>query len=116
MYNKTMLHTFVLILHVLGAGILFSVSIFSLMVTTKGPVTKERLITLSGFQRLAPIAALWQLFTGIFLYIYDAKTLNRDPIFWVKISLFVLSGFFAGNIIKKKKLALLKQKTNTVKI
>ena len=111
-----MLHTIILILHVLGASILFSTGVFSLLITTKGPVTKERLKTMAIFSRLAPMASLWQLATGIILYLYASSALNLDPIFWLKIALFVTSGFLAGNIIKKKKIALLKQKGEKVKV
>jgi hypothetical protein len=67
-------------------------------------------------ERLAPIAALWQLITGIALYCYDPQTLNKDPLFWIKIMLYLLSGFFAGKIIKGKRLKLLKQKSSTIKV
>jgi uncharacterized membrane protein len=109
-----MVYTVVLILHVLGAGILFSTGVFSLVLTTKKKVTKERLLTMDVFEKSAPVAALTQLVTGLILYARDADVFNIDPVFWLKISLFIVNGFLAVRIIKKKRIALLKQKGNSI--
>jgi uncharacterized membrane protein len=111
-----MLQTIVLIFHVLGAGVLFSTGIFSLLVTTRKPVSKERLRTMELFEKCAPIAAMLQLVTGLILYVQNAEAFNINPIFWVKISLYILSGFLAVRIVKRKRTALLQQAGKTVKV
>ncbi len=111
-----MLQTIVLIFHVLGAGVLFSTGIFSLLITTQKPVSKERLKTMELFETCAPIAAILQLITGLVLYMHDAEALNINPVFWVKVILYFLSGFLAVRIIKRKRAALLKQAGKTVTV
>lgn len=93
---------FILLLHILGAGVLIGVVFFSLALTIRQPLTPEKLKMLAFIGSFGKWAAGWQLLTGLGLLYYNWSDVKSLTILWVKLGLFVLVGLISTQVIKTK--------------
>lgn len=105
---------FVLILHILGAGVLVGVVFFSLVLVLK-PSPDTTLLKL--IRPFGLYAAIWQLVTGVILAVPEWGKFGHSKIFWLKIGLFVVDGIIAERLINQKlRLAETGQTTPNLKL
>lgn len=96
------MHLLFLILHVVGAAVLFAVVIGGIILAFSGPITKEKIAVFKPLRYVGPIAAGWVLLTGLYLYFSEASEFQSNKLFWVKIGLFVLDGIVAVFLVDRK--------------
>jgi len=96
------MHLFVLILHVLGAAVLFGVVIIGLILIFSGTISKDKLAIFKSIRYLGPISAGWLLLTGLYLYFSEPENFRDSKLFWAKISLFVIDGLIATFLVERK--------------
>ena len=96
------MHTLFLILHIIGAGVIIGVVVFSILLNIKEGVSQERLKIFQMVRLVGTIAAGWLLATGLVLYFQEAEELKGNILFWIKMGLFVLDGIIAVLIIDQK--------------
>lgn len=96
------METFLLTLHIIGAGIFVGIVVFSLLLTFWKPFNKERLRVVLLIRSVGIYAAILMLVSGILLYFQDSEEFSRSPLFWIKIGLFMLDGFIAIFYIDRK--------------
>lgn len=96
------MYNLMLTLHILGAGVLIGITVFSVMLTIKKPIVFESIKMMHLMHKLGPIAAGALLLTGIYLVSQNPEGLKGNPIFLAKIGLFVLDGLIAGVVINRK--------------
>ncbi len=97
-----MLHTIVLALHVIGAGLMFGVVFFAFLLVLEKNLDSVKLSVLKKIYVFGTAAAIWQLVTGIALYFQGDGEFVDSKIFWLKIGLFLLDGVIAVGIIDRK--------------
>lgn len=102
-----MLHVVVMILHVLGAAVVFGVVFFSILAVVKPSAVAQQLDRLRFVSHVGISASAWQLVTGVILYFQDADKLKGSAVFWAKLALYVIEGTFASLVLGRqfKKLA-----------
>lgn len=96
------MHLLFLILHIIGAGVIIGVVVFSILLNIKEGVSVERLKIFQMVRLTGTIAAGWLLATGLVLYFQEAEELKSNILFWAKMGLFVLDGIIAVLIIDRK--------------
>src|SRR3990172_11063797 len=96
------MHALFLILHIVGAGVIIGVVVFSVLLNIKEGVSQERLKIFQMVRLTGTIAAGWLLATGLVLYFQEADELKGNILFWIKIGLFVLDGLIAVLLIDRK--------------
>ena len=96
------MHTLFLILHIIGAGVIIGVVVFSILLNINERVSEERLKIFQMVRLTGTIAAGWLLATGLVLYFQEAEELKSNILFWIKMGLFVLDGIIAVLIIDRK--------------
>ncbi|HLC38728.1 MAG TPA: hypothetical protein VJJ80_01185 [Patescibacteria group bacterium] len=96
------MHALFLILHIVGAGVIIGVVVFSVLLNIKEGVSQERLKIFQMMRLTGTIAAGWLLATGLVLYFQEAEELKGNILFWIKMGLFVLDGIIAVLIIDRK--------------
>ena len=96
------LHTIILIIHVLGACAIIGISFVSLLIQLKPPVTADYLKLLERIWKIAGIALGLQLVTGIYLALSEWDTVGVNPLFWVKMVLFFVAGGIIGSVSRKQ--------------
>lgn len=96
------MHQLFLILHIIGAGVIIGVVVFSVLLNIKEGVSQERLRIFQMVRLTGTVAAGWLLVTGLVLYFQEADELKGNVLFWIKIGLFVLDGIVAVLIIDRK--------------
>ena len=96
------MHLLFLILHVLGAGVLIGVVVFSVSLNIQKSVTPERIKMFLKIRNTGTYAAALMLVTGLVLYFQEPEEFNESVLFWVKIGLFVVDGIIAVLIIDRK--------------
>ena len=97
-----MLHTIVLALHVIGAGLMLGVVFFAFIIVCKKVLDPSKLLILKNIFIFGTVGAIWQTITGIILYFQEGGEFKDSKIFWVKIGLFVLDGIVALLIIDRR--------------
>lgn len=97
-----MLHTIVMVLHVIGAGLMFGVVFFAFLIVLEKNLDQSRLAVLKKIYVYGTVAAIWQAVTGVILYFQEDGEFKDSKIFWVKIGLFLLDGIVAVGIIDRK--------------
>lgn len=97
-----MLHTFVLALHVIGAGLMLGVVFFAFLIVLKRNLDPSKLSILKNIYVFGTVAAIWQTVTGVILYLQEDGEFRDSKIFWVKIGLFLLDGIIAVGIVDRK--------------
>jgi len=96
------LHHFVLFLHVLGAGALLGVVLFSLVLNINKPTSPEKIRWIQVIRPWGMYAAFWLLLTGLHLVNHDWDDFRDNPYFWTKMAVFVIEGFISERIINRK--------------
>lgn len=99
-------HLLIMILHVLGAGLLLGIVILSVLAVIKPPVTKQAMDRLHFISRYGVWGSAWQFLTGVVLYYQDRAELNHQPIFWVKLGLYVIEGILASTLLQRQSKAM----------
>ncbi len=97
-----MLHTIVLILHVLGAGIVFGVVFFSILAVIKPSAVAQQIDRLRFVSQLGMFASAWQFVTGVMLYLQHPDELKGNHIFWAKLAVYVIEGAFASFVLGRQ--------------
>ena len=97
-----MLHIIVLSLHVVGAGIMLGVVFFAFLTALKKTLDQSQLAVLKNFYIFGTVGAIWQIITGIILYLQEDGEFKDSKIFWTKIGLFVLDGIVAVLVVDRK--------------
>lgn len=97
-----MFHTIVLALHVIGASMMFGVVLFAFVVTFKKTLDPSKLSVLKNFYLFGTVGAIWQVATGVILYLQEGGEFAESKLFWTKIGLFVLDGIVAVLVIDRK--------------
>lgn len=105
------MHLLFLTLHVIGAGILVGVVIFSLVIAFKKDFDPTRLAIFKDVRKWGTAGALLLFLTGISMYLSDPEEFNKNPLFWIKMGLVLLDGVVAVLIIDRrvKKIQLAKK-------
>lgn len=101
------IHTFILILHVLGAGLLVGSSLSLVAVLMNIRPIANHVPVLRILQRAALYGILWQLLTGAHLATSEINGLIESPTFWVKMGLFLLDAWVVIWVLEKR-IALLR--------
>lgn len=96
------LHTFILILHVLGAGIVFAVTFFAVALTIKSTWSMQTLDRLRFVGKFGMWSSAWQLVTGLILSIQHWDELHASKLFWTKMIIYVVEGTFASMLVERK--------------
>lgn len=96
------LHTFVLILHVLGATLVIGSVVFSLSLVSRRPFVEYSRQWLSFAWRMAEIAVGAQFLTGLYLFFSERSEFENNHLFWAKFSLYLLAGAVSGGMIKRR--------------
>ena len=96
------MHLLFVILHIIGAGVIIGVVVFSVLLNIKEGVSEERLKIFQTVRLTGTIAAGWLFVTGLVLYFQEAEELKGNILFWIKMGLFVLDGMIAVLIIDRK--------------
>lgn len=93
-------HTLVLILHVLGAGVIIGIVFFSLVVALHPRVWSAMALDRLHFVGKFGIwASMWMFVTGLVLAFQDWDTLRTSWVFWGKMATYIVEGTFAGLLI-----------------
>ena len=96
------MHLSFLILHLIGAGVIIGVVVFSVLLNIKDGVSQERLKIFRMVRLTGTVAAGWLLATGLVLYFQEADELKGNILFWIKMGLFILDGLIAVLLIDRK--------------
>ena len=94
--------TFLLILHVIGAGTIIGVIMIALVLSFKKTIPTHLATSLPFIFMFGTIASIWQLLTGIGLYLGEPEEFKDSRVFWVKLIAYVISGVIASTVIKRK--------------
>src|SRR3989344_1481674 len=97
-----MIHTIVLVLHVIGAGLMLGTVFFAFIIALKKVLDPSKLSLLKNIFVFGTIGAIWQTITGIILYFQEKDEFEDSKIFLVKIVLFILDGIVALLIIDRR--------------
>ncbi|MDP3993009.1 MAG: hypothetical protein Q8Q05_02250 [bacterium] len=96
------LDQFVLLLHLLGAGVLIGVAVFSVVLSISKPVDQSRLQSIALIRRFGTYSVGLLIITGVYLAWQHYGGWPTIPRFWIKMGLIVLDGILAQVIIKQK--------------
>lgn len=97
-------HQFVLLLHLLGAGVMIGIGFFSLYLVLRSPVEAFKIRALESIRGAGFGVASWQLITGLHLTIYGGHwvELRTSWLFWLKMAVFVADGVLAEKVIRRE--------------
>ncbi|MDP2720481.1 MAG: hypothetical protein Q8O75_00870 [bacterium] len=109
------MHLFVLILHVVGAGIFVGAIAVAAYVTFRSPLYSTRIALLKPLQVIIPLATYAQLATGIYLFLINIDHFVYSEFFWLKMILYAADGLLATFILKKRVEADLAQGEGEIK-
>ena len=93
---------FVLLLHLLGAGVLIGVAVFSVLLSVAKPVDQARLQSLKLIRLSGTYAVGLLVITGVYLAWQHFGGWPTHVRFWVKMGLIVVDGFLAQFVIRQK--------------
>jgi len=93
---------FVLILHVVGAGIFVGAITLAVYVTFRNPLYSARIQLLKPLQVIVPFATYAQLVTGTYLFLTNLEHFVYSELFWLKMILYAADGLLATFILKKR--------------
>ena len=100
---------FILVAHVVGAGIIIGGIILSIFFLSTKKVTNTIISTVASFGEVMKYAALAQLITGSILYMNEPDKFRGNKFLWAKLILYVISGILGGAIIQKQMKKLQKE-------
>ena len=109
------MHLFVLILHVVGAGIFVGAITVAAYVTFRSPLDAARIALLKPLQVIVPVATYAQLATGTYLLLINLDHFVYNELFWLKMMLYASDGLLATFILKKRVEADLAQGEGEIK-
>lgn len=95
-------HVILLFLHIVGAGILIGVVVFSLFLAFKKTWSQDRITILKYIGQFGIWASAWQLITGIALASSEWEEFSTSHIFWTKMGLYAIEGALASMLILRK--------------
>ncbi len=93
---------FILVLHIIGAGIIIGGIILSIFLLSTKKVTNTIISTITSFGEIMKYAAIAQLVTGSILYMNEPDKFRGNKFLWAKLLLYVVSGILGGAIIQKQ--------------
>ena len=109
------MHLFVLILHVIGAGIFVGAITLATYVAFRSPLHSARIQLLKPLQVIIPLATYAQLATGTYLFLTSLDHFVYSELFWLKMVLYAADGLLATFILKKRVEADLAQEEGEIK-
>lgn len=95
------MHTILLFLHVLGAGVVVGIVVISFFSVLR-PLSATMLDRIGYIGKFGMWASVWQLATGIGLYALEPEEFNSNRLFWVKLALYVIEGTLAATLLVRK--------------
>jgi len=99
------LHDFVLLLHLLGAGVVIGVIFFSLVLAFRKSLDSSKLSILKLIRGYGTAGISWMFVTGVILVYLenqDGNNLLSSKVFWVKMALIAADGILAYSVINRK--------------
>ncbi|MBI5127312.1 hypothetical protein HZA76_02545 [Candidatus Roizmanbacteria bacterium] len=93
------IHTVVLILHVLGTSIIIGGLFASLLILVKEKIAQENLEYLKVLWKFLTLAIGVQIITGIYMVVVEWSEFGKNPLLWLKVGLLVVDGFFGGKTL-----------------
>lgn len=96
------MHNIVLALHVIGSGLMLGVVLFALLIYFKKSIDPYTLKNLKTIMLIGTVGAIWQLLTGLYLFLVELDEFKDSKIFWIKIILYFIDGILAVFIIDRK--------------
>jgi len=94
-----LMHTIVLALHILGSGIIIGGIFAALLILINKRISKDNFEHIKFLWKfLTPTIGI-QVITGIYLAASEWDKFGKNPLFWLKMGLFVVDGFFGGKIL-----------------
>lgn len=103
---ENIIHTIFLVIHVLGASLVFGVIFVSVIIELKKINSDQMLLLTELIWKIANIGLGLQLLTGGYLLGTEWKEFITNPYFWIKMVLFVIGGVVVGSMNKRKYLQL----------
>jgi len=111
-----LLHTVILAFHVVGACIILGSIFASMIILINEKISNDNLVYLKLLWKFVTLAIGIQILTGIYLASSEWNEFGRSPIFWTKISLLAIDGFFGGKVLGDRIRKAEVEKNNFVKI
>src|SRR3990172_4060313 len=96
------MHLFVLISHVIGAGIFVGAITVAAYVTFRSPLDSARIRILKSLQVIVPFATYAQLVSGTYLLFTNLEHFFYSELFWLKMALYAADGLLATFILKER--------------
>lgn len=96
------METLFLTLHIIGAGIFIGIVVFSFLLTVLKPFTQDRLRVILAIRSVGIYTAVLMILSGIFLYFQSPDEFETNPLFWIKMGLFIFDGLFAILYVDRK--------------
>lgn len=94
-----LIHTIILTLHILGSGIIIGGVFASLLILINERISKDNFEHLKFLWKfLTPTIGI-QIISGIYLAASEWDKFGKNPLFWLKMGIFVIDGFFGGKIL-----------------
>lgn len=94
-------HLAFLVLHVLGAAVIIGGVFASLLILIKDRIPRENLEHVRYLWKFLTPAIGIQILTGILLAAGEWDEFGKSPLFWTKMVLLVVDGFFGGKVLGK---------------
>ncbi len=88
--------------HVIGAGIIIGIVFLSLAIALKPNLQVEDIKWLQYIRSFGMAGALLLLITGVYLAVEHWEHVGKNPLFWAKMTLFVVDGIIAERVIAVK--------------
>lgn len=95
-------HIILLILHVLGAAIIIGGVFASLLILVKDKISRDNLKFVHYLWRFLTPSIGLQLVTGFLLAAREWDEVGKSHLFWAKIILLVVDGFFGGKVLGER--------------
>jgi uncharacterized membrane protein len=91
-----------LILHVLGACIIFGMVVASTIVARQKDFSLTQLAVYAKLRFFGGMTVGIQMITGVLLAAFEPDNFLNNPVFWVKMVVFLIDGIIAGGIIRRR--------------
>lgn len=95
----TVLHGTILALHIAGAAVITVSSLASLVILINKRVSENILALLKPLWKLVGPAMNVQVITGAALGALEWDTFGKNPVFWIKLALFIAAGGIGRSIL-----------------
>lgn len=108
------LHLIVLVIHVLGAAVVIGSLFASFFVVFGKKISRERLELLDRLWKvIGPIIGI-QALTGIYLAASHWDEVGKNPLFWLKMAVFLIEAIWGGIILNLQLRENLSKKSDKV--